>query len=326
MSSRLLVLAWHNIDPTWAFSGRSAEAARRSFRRQLNTLAHCAHVIPLKGGIADLMEGRPLPPRAVALTFDDGYLDNLTVAAPLLRAAGLPATFFLVPGFLSGTADPWWESLGWAFARATATELTWAQQSFDISTPGLRRATFDTVAESLKQLDSDQRNGAVAALARRLAPEDAAAGPQRQFLDWDEAHELVRAGFDVGSHTVSHPILSCEAADTQRKELLSSREQLEGALGRPVDLLAFPNGRPEDYGTTSVRLAEEAGYACALTTRRGLNGLDTPRYELRRVLLEPETDIRAVLVESARVLKRATLHTSAVGRWLTRQRPPQGEP
>src|SRR5687768_2534006 len=118
MGGRLLILCWHNIEPTWSFPGTSAEAGRRGFERQVRFLRRWANVVPLRPALADLVEGRPLPPRAVALTFDDGYLDNYTVASPILRAAGLPATFFLVPGFLSGTAQAWWEDLGWAFAHA----------------------------------------------------------------------------------------------------------------------------------------------------------------------------------------------------------------
>jgi peptidoglycan/xylan/chitin deacetylase (PgdA/CDA1 family) len=67
----------------------------------------------------------------VALTFDDGYLDNATVAAPMLRHAGLPATFFLVPEFLGGKSRPWWEELGWALAHATAPELHWQGVRYD---------------------------------------------------------------------------------------------------------------------------------------------------------------------------------------------------
>ena len=143
MSRRLLVLGWHNIEPTWAFAGTSPEAGRRGFEQQVRLLRRFATVVPLRSALADLAEGRPLPRRAVALTFDDGYLDNVTVAAPVLHAAGLPATFFLVPGFLSGTRRVWWEELGLAFVHATAPELDWEGQRYGTADPDARRAAVE---------------------------------------------------------------------------------------------------------------------------------------------------------------------------------------
>jgi peptidoglycan/xylan/chitin deacetylase (PgdA/CDA1 family) len=304
MTSRLLVLGWHNIEPTWSFPGTSAEVGRQGFERQLDTLRRFTHVVPLGSALADLSQGRSLPKRAVALTFDDGYLDNATIAAPLLRAAGLPATFFLVPGFLSGSVQAWWETLGWAFVHATVPELWWAGERWSTSDPRERRAAFDVLVSRMKLLDSGSRREAVAEIVDRLVPAAPASGQIRQFMNWDEARGLVSSGFDIGSHTCSHPILSQAPPGEQRRELVDSRHCLQAELHHPIDVFAYPNGRPQDYTATTVQTVREAGYRYAVTTRAGLVTARTPPYEIRRLVLEPETDLGDLLLEAARALKK----------------------
>ncbi len=302
MSRRLLVLGYHNVEPSWAFGGTSPEAGRRGLERQARFLRRWANVVPLRSALADLAAGRALPPRAVALTFDDGYLDNATVAAPVLHAAGLPATFFLVPGFLSGKGSAWWEELGWAFVHATADRLDWAGQRHDVSTPPAREAAHALVADSLKLIDARERWDAVGELRERLAPVSPGLG--RFFMDWSEADGLVGLGHDVGSHTCGHPILSRELACAQAYELTESRRQLAEHFDRPVDVLAFPNGRAQDYSAETLRLTGEAGYRFAVTTRTALAGPSTPAHEVPRLLVDAETDLPELFRRVARVARR----------------------
>ena len=299
MSSRLLVLGWHNIEPTWSFDGASTEAGRRGFERQVRWLRRWASVVPLGPALADLAAGRPLPSRAVALTFDDGYLDNATFAAPLLRDAGLTATFFLVPDFLSGTVTVWWEELGRAFAEATVTELRWDGERYDTSNPAARRAARTAVQEPLKLLDARARADAVAELSDRLAPA-VHAGSARQFMNWEEAGQLLEAGHDIGSHTCTHPILSREVPTEQGRQLVESRRALEAAFGRTVDLLAYPNGRAVDYSPATLELVAEAGYRYAITTQAGITRRGAAPHAIPRLVVDSGTRVRDALRDLAR--------------------------
>jgi peptidoglycan/xylan/chitin deacetylase (PgdA/CDA1 family) len=240
----------------------------------------------------------------VALTFDDGYRDHASVAGPLLRSQRLPATFFLVRDFLSGDLGGWWEEVGWAFAHATAADLRWDGRRYATSSPRTRRAAARAVADALKTLDSERRQEAITELRGRLAP----VGPplERQFLNWDEAENLLRQGHDIGSHTCRHPILSREGPTAQHGELVDSRRDLEAHFRRPVHLLAYPNGRAEDYSEETLRLTRDAGYAFAVTTRPRLAGPETPPDEVPRLVLTAETDVRQVLSKAGRVLRRTS--------------------
>ena len=100
MGSQLVVVGWHAVRGS-SFYRFPPGAGQQGIERQLHLLTRVAHVVHLGEALDALSAGQKLPSRAVALTFDDGYCDNLEIAVPLLERFGVPATFFLVPGFLS---------------------------------------------------------------------------------------------------------------------------------------------------------------------------------------------------------------------------------
>jgi peptidoglycan/xylan/chitin deacetylase (PgdA/CDA1 family) len=270
--------------------------------RQFRWLSRAATVVPLDQALQAVAEGRPLPPRAVAITFDDGYADTLTLAVPLLQRWRLPATFFLVPGILSGAVEPWWEVTGWAFARTSRSEVTWENTQHPLESSAQRRAAYDQVAERLKRRNTARRDQAVAELLEMLRP--TGASPVRQlFHDWNGACDLVRAGFGIGSHSCHHAILSQETPQEQQRDLAESRAALEQELQVPIDVLAYPNGTELDFDATTEQAATAAGYSFAVTTLDGFNRTLSQRHQVRRSVIYPERgpiDLVASLANSVR--------------------------
>lgn len=284
--NRLWVFGWHNVEGTWCFPSESS-AGLRGLERQLRGLQRAARVVPLGEALAALANGRRLGPRAVALTFDDGYRDNLDLAVPLLERLGLPATFFLVPGLLSREAQPWWETLGWAFESGRRKVVHWEDEKLELA-PATRRADYDRVAERLKRRSRAARDTAVSQLVELFDPSGDAPRTDGLFLDWDGARDIVRRGFEVGSHSMYHAILTEEPPEDQYRDLEQSRQLLQAELGVTIDLLAYPNGGPRDFDRTTLAATRAAGYSHALTTLHGPNRAGTADHELRRFLVCPE--------------------------------------
>ncbi|MHA6616964.1 polysaccharide deacetylase family protein [Pseudonocardia sp. DLS-67] len=283
--TRLVVFGWHNVEKTWYFAPRRGSGPR-GLAQQLRLLRTFANVLPLESALADLTAGRPLPRRAVALTFDDGYRDNLTIAGPILRDLGLPATCFLVPGLLSRTARPWWEELAHAVAHAGVTEITWDQRVLPLRTTVQRRAALPPLVQGLKDRDRTAREAATEKIVELLAP-SRRFHVDEHFMDWDDALRL-RAHMTIGSHSSHHAILSREDDATQAADLRSARAQLQERLEVETPVLAYPNGGTADYCTGTLKAAQRAGHSHAVTTRPGMNKATTPPFEVRRIMMNPE--------------------------------------
>lgn len=299
MSGRLLVLGWHNATGTYGFPAAEG-AAERGLAQQMKTLARVANVLPLEQALQRLGEGGRLPARAVAITFDDGYRDNLDVAVPLLERLGLPATFFLVPRLLSGDVDAWWETIGWALESSTRTSLRWEDVSVSLVGEQARGAAYSEIVKRLKLRNQAARERSMDELLDLLEP----AGERPSlFMDWDGARELVRRGFSVQSHTRSHVVLSQEDAASQRRELCDARSELERGLDIEITTIAYPHGGRQHYTEETVAIAAEAGYRWGVTAREAFTTSATAPLEIRRCLVYPERGVRDLLAQLRTLLE-----------------------
>lgn len=285
-SGRLSILGYHNVGPTWRFPAAPG-AGIRILGRQLRFLKRAANIVALDAALDALRAGRALPPRAVAITFDDGYRDNLTQAIPLLERLRIPATMFLVPGFLSGQEHAWWERLGWAVRRSRAGALDFDGQRLDLHTAADRHAALAVVEEAVKRFDHAERQSAVDSVVAALEPAGAY-HHEALFMDWDGARSVVRAGISIGSHTMRHAILAREPERAQREELSRSRTLLESELQTAVRTLAYPNGQPGDHDAVTVAAAREAGYSHAFVARGCTSCATTPPFDMRRRMVSTD--------------------------------------
>ena len=254
--------------PTAVFAARMAHIARHY------------RVLTVEDLTTRLLERR-VPRNALAITFDDGYRDNLTHAAPILSRLGLPATIFLVTGHIDSPRALWFDRMAVAFKHATARRVDLADgHVLSLATVAERLAGLEAALGHLKRLPDDERATSVERLIAALHPNHER--PKRLMLSWDEVGALRGLGFSIGAHTVTHPILSRLASNHVSDEICGSKAAIEKALGVPVRAFAYPNGGPDDYNEAVTHVVREAGFACAVTTKRGLNDADTPVLELRR--------------------------------------------
>ena len=225
--------------------------SRRQFEEHVSMLARDCHVLPL----GELL-GRPasdLPSRAVALTFDDGYLDNLEEAAPALERAGLPATFFLTSGWLEDPGEYWWDTLERVLllndSLPPSIELPMADQlRLSTGTPEERRASHDQLHASMVQATLEIRDRVVAELRALGGP-----SARRRPLVADEVRRMARIpGMSIGAHTVNHLSLPHQDLAVIEQELEDCQGTLEKVIGRTIDAFAYP------YGAVSGACADSA--------------------------------------------------------------------
>ena len=225
-----------------------------------------------------------LPPRAVAITFDDGYRDALTAAAPLLSAARLPGTFFVNTG--APGQEAWHDEVEYVLLGGhrlpASLQLGTSGGMFTASVAGAgdRLAALKAVHGLLFGASAEDRSRLLSALFA-WAGLERSARPERRVLSNDEIRALAGVpGCEVGSHSVSHLALPMHAPDVQLRELRESKEALEALLDRPVTAFAYPFG---EHDPALVEVVRATPYLIAVTVRTGIVSADADPMRLPRL-------------------------------------------
>jgi peptidoglycan/xylan/chitin deacetylase (PgdA/CDA1 family) len=224
------------------------------------------------------------------LTFDDGYRDNFENAFPILQAANVPATFFVVTGFLDGATVPWWDEIAWMVRtsprdRLTLTEWLPAPLPLDRSS---REGVIRQLLRTYKTMPAESTARYLDALADATGSGRCGAEMGRNlWMDWDMLRRMRAGGMAIGGHTKSHPILARATLPRQREEILDCGRRLAEALGEPMRYFSYPVGGRQAFDTATRRCLREAGVRFAFSYYGGFRGFgDWDDYDVRRVPIE----------------------------------------
>lgn len=207
----------------------------------------------------------------VALTFDDGYRDNVEHAWPVLASHGAPWTLFVTTGFADRTARLWWLELEESIRALPQIALTLPDGPFAAraGSDNEKQRAFESLYWRLRKQPEAILLSAISDLAGQ-AGVDAAALVERECLPWETLRALSGApGVSIGAHTLTHPMLAKHDAAFAQMEMADGKARLEAELGMPIRHFAYPVGDPSSAGPREFALAAEAGFKSAVTTRPG---------------------------------------------------------
>ena len=205
--------------------------------------------------------------RRVAMTFDDGYADNVHAALPLLRAHGARATFYLTSGLMERREPAWWDVLAHALSHSARPGVTWTDargvaMRLELGTRAGRSAALRRLVPLMRARPADR----TMLLDRLRAAAGVDAPAPCEFATWSEAARLAEDGMEIGAHTLVHPHLSLLTPAEQELEIAGSVALIRERLGLAPGGLAYPGG---DYDAASIAAVKSAGLAHAVTTRAG---------------------------------------------------------
>jgi len=277
--NKLSILIYHqvvkDIDPM-----RPDNPTGDEFRWHMQLLRDYFNPISLAKAARHLRD-RDLPANSVCITFDDGYLNNLQVAQPILETFSIPATVFVATGFCNGS-NMWNDRLIDLVGNPHLTTLhlnALDMGSVKVSSWESRGKLVDKILPDLKYQEYCQRERIIDALYLENGAQEA----PRKMMSQKEIALLAQKGVDIGAHTVDHPILKSLPAEEQRRQIAQSKELLENVTGFPVTGFAYPNGKPgSDYDEATLQIVKETGFDYAVSTTGGISTPDTSSYELNR--------------------------------------------
>lgn len=304
-----IVLMYHSVaddqDAKWIDPANHVPAD--IFARQIEFLARKRQVVALDELVSTLRQGKTPAAGTVVITFDDGYLDNLTVAAPILDHYKLPATLFLPTGYIDRGESQWVDQVYSAFKFRSNSKLIWetgGTNTFNLDDTNAHQSGYLAVCDQLLQAGARKRRELLDELHRQLQPTRV---PPRLTMNWQEVKSLLSSYhcFEMGGHTVEHADLTAVAPEVAQEEFTVCAQRIEEELDVRPRFFSFCYGRTSE---SLRRMAAAAGFEAAC----GGEGLDP-------VIKAPADLLRLPRVAGPASMRRFDLLTSSANTGIWRR-------
>ncbi|HEY2582573.1 MAG TPA: polysaccharide deacetylase family protein [Mucilaginibacter sp.] len=302
---KAIVLMYHRIAEPKSDVWETTVSPKR-FEEHLQVLRKIGNVVSLRQ-LANSISSKHLPGNNIAVTFDDGYIDNFTTARPLLEKYGIPATFFIASGNIENKNEFWWDELEFVILSAESLpevfslnikgnpisyqlknesslndEIRQQHNAWKACTeapPTTRAKLFYELWQHLKPLPYLEQQEYLQ-IIRNWAAFPLTARPDYRTMAAAEIGQLASNSlFTIGAHTVTHPALACYKVSYQKNELNENRERLKEITNREINLLAYPYG---NYNEETLRITSELGFYSAFTTEEKTLRSKSPMHCLGR--------------------------------------------
>jgi len=289
-----VILMYHSIveDPEVTRHSIGISQSRASFEAHMQILTRQFNPVTIEQIAQFAREGRPLPARSVAVTFDDGFADNYEVALPILSRYGVPAVVYIMVNAVATGTLPWYCRLRFALETTRKTEWRHPEEGgiYKIATTGERQAVLNMVWEMCARRTGAAQDELVRQVETSLEvePLNARSG---LMLNWDKVRALRKAGHVIGGHTLSHPNLAHVSAEEARAEIAGCKKELEEHIGESVDHFSYPHpALNPQWNSGTLEVTREAGFQSAVLTSCGpVRAGDDPLL-LKRIYAANEPD------------------------------------
>ncbi len=285
-----LIIMYHSVvdEKNAAYIDRSYSVTVEQFDVQLQYLKSHANVISLSEMVECVYGGGRLPERAVVLTFDDGYLNNLTHAAPLLEKYDLPAMIYLCTGYVDRQQSQWDDVLYSMLQFRSVQQLQWRGTDYDLSDAKTLSSAFGMVAGALITATMSERDQILDDIKAQLQPE--CEFPQLT-MSWDDVRSLASQypQIELGLHTADHLDMTRLTPAQLEAEVTKSQETFSRELGREAEHYSYPYGRHTENVAEQLR---GMGFKSAVITQptalvtAKTNPFMMPRYEISSSMLD----------------------------------------
>lgn len=273
---KLSILVYHQVlaeaDPM-----RPDLPTATTFERQMAILGRYFEPLSLDQAVVALKRNN-LPSNAVCVTFDDGYLNNLTIAAPILNKYQIPATVYVATAFSNGV-NMWNDRVIHLFSNPERRALSLNGKKVILTDFAQRRNLAEEWLKKLKYLQVEERLSVI----NDLYLENSVSEQSPLMMSPEQIRRLSDKGINIGAHTINHPILKILTPEEQFQEIAGSKSQLQNWIGKPVKHFAYPNGMlGTDLDENTVELVRQAGFESAVITNWGTSNHLTSPWLLKR--------------------------------------------
>ena len=289
----LLILLYHGVTNGGSvgienFSGKHIQT--EEFQRQMGIVAQTCVPLSMDDIVEIHRSGEEYPPRAVAVTFDDGFFNNHSNAAPILDDFKVPATFYVCAGMISSKKMFWVDELEDCFNRSLKTEVTIKLDDCPILFPLVdkqsRLLALQEVKSFCKLSDLGTRNQVLTAVREETAVTPTCdASPNYRKATWEQLEEMANNNlFTIGGHTLYHDIMTSVPTVSMEKDVKQTLRLLDIKLDQKTNHFSYPEGQEEHFNSKVIDTLKANGVVCSPTALPGVNPIEIDLFNLRRIM------------------------------------------
>ncbi len=239
----------------------------QNFDRQINYLRSNYNLLTVEEFYSIISSNKKFPRKSVLLTFDDGYVDNLTYALPILEKHSAQALFYICPGNFETDNEFWWDEverhilLSPDFPKNFNLKIE--EKSFSSSNEKSERLKlYQELLPVLRSMEFKIRDEIISSIAEMTG--NTLPRKSHRSMTWPELITMsLSPSVVIGAHTVHHPSLAACSADIQQKEINVSKLIIEEKLNKKVDHFSYPFGTKSDYDDITQNFVKECGFKMA---------------------------------------------------------------
>lgn len=259
------------------------------FVLMMRDLRNCGSAVSMPEIVEMTEKKKTPPPRAFAITFDDGFRNNYEIAAPILSELGIPATFYVTTGFVDQNKASWTDMIEYAIENKDSFKF---QSSFpDFNGTYATRKEKQTLLNRMRQVVKGHSEMDPYELAHEFWAQAGIQSMERdpeldEKMNWNEVRELNQNPlFSIGGHGHTHRILEHLEPNELEREIKTSLDLLRENLGEDIRHYSYPEGLAHCYSDRVIKVLKEKGILCALTAEPGRNRIGDDLFCLKRVMV-----------------------------------------
>ncbi len=252
-----------------------AEATLPQFEAQMDWIGQHCNPITLEQTLQVANGKDDFPNRAVLVTFDDGYREDLERVLPSMRRNGIRPVVFLPTAFVGTNLRFWWDRVGVCVRATTRDHLVLPEagtMNLPLGTEGQKVEAIERLLDRAAHMRPDAKAQLLAGLERELEVDDTTRADEPVVVGWGDVARLAE-DMDFGAHTETHPMLSMLSADEARAEMAGSKAALEEKLKMPCHSFAIPYGDSAAYTQETLHVASQVGFSLVFTLEESLRNL-----------------------------------------------------
>jgi peptidoglycan/xylan/chitin deacetylase (PgdA/CDA1 family) len=289
------VLLYHGVHaddlPDGPKNSSGKHISRRRFDAQMEDLAANHPVVSMEEIAAAYRGEFDLPQDAVAVTFDDGFLNNYTEAWPVLEKHGIPATIYIATGFIGTGRMIWTDQLETSILGTSRSDLRvnidGENHCFELSDDIARAQSFLKIKEYCKRQATAKKDELIERICLELTVEFVPTHPLYAFMNWDQVREMNHSTLvSFGAHTIDHISLAKCPPEVMLKQIDTSIAKVGQELGEPCTLFSYPEGQENDYNIDVINHLKSLGFNLSPSAIDGSNSFpETNPFDIRRMMV-----------------------------------------